>query len=201
MRFLCVARNGLCHIRLHGRSKGRPDSLVNAILLQQPWSGLVLLLADAMSALSPPPPSSGDSRLGSPCLPELPDLPTESSSRPARETVGESSPSPTLGLLLYDDAFWNATGGYHLFSFSFLSSLLHITYILIQHIALENENMSTCYTNISGFGLGIREGPWKMQSTVAGSSYPCEICLGSHSSSRCYTFAYLFEHAVTGTFT
>lgn len=89
---LCVARNGLCHIRLPRRSKGRPDSLVNAILLQQPRSGLVLLLVDSVD---PTPPSSGDSRLGSPWLPGLPDLPTESSSRPARETAGESFPSPT----------------------------------------------------------------------------------------------------------
>lgn len=56
LSFLCVAKNGFCHIRLPRRSKGRPDSLVNAILLQRPWSGLVLLLADAMSALLPPLP-------------------------------------------------------------------------------------------------------------------------------------------------
>lgn len=36
--FLCMARTGFSHIRLHGRSKGRPDSLVNPILLRQSWS-------------------------------------------------------------------------------------------------------------------------------------------------------------------
>lgn len=36
--FLCVARNEFSHIRLHRLSKGRPDSLVNPILLRQPWS-------------------------------------------------------------------------------------------------------------------------------------------------------------------
>lgn len=37
--FLCMARTGFSHIRLHRLSKGRPDSLVNPILLRQPWSG------------------------------------------------------------------------------------------------------------------------------------------------------------------
>lgn len=37
--FLCMARTGFSHIRLHRLSKGRPDSLVNSILLRQPWSG------------------------------------------------------------------------------------------------------------------------------------------------------------------
>lgn len=36
--FLSLARNDFSHIRLHRLSKGRPDSLVNPILLRQPWS-------------------------------------------------------------------------------------------------------------------------------------------------------------------
>jgi hypothetical protein len=79
-------QKGFCRIRLHRRSKGRPDSLVNPILLQQPCAvgrrsvstDPTLLRAFSLGHLS------------SVWLPGLPELPTKSSSRPAREMAEES---------------------------------------------------------------------------------------------------------------
>lgn len=82
-----MARNEFSHIRLHRLSKGRPDSLVNPILLRQPWSGWCV----ERHSVSVDP-----TRLPPPFLPWLPglfghsDLPTNLPARPARELAEES---------------------------------------------------------------------------------------------------------------
>lgn len=85
--FLCVARNGFSHIRLHRLSKGRPDSLVNPILLRQPWPGWCVGETQCQRRSHPLP---------SPFLLWLPvpfghsDLPMNLPARPARELAEES---------------------------------------------------------------------------------------------------------------
>lgn len=85
--FLCVAGRGFSHIRLHRPGKGRPDSLVNPILLRQPWHACRVGGTQCVSF----DPTLLHQLSCSGCLAGLP---TKFPARPAREAAGGTSRLP-----------------------------------------------------------------------------------------------------------